>query len=71
MVVPASIAMALTSAPALTAIQASTARIWYDGVIRHPVRMEDPAGRKELHTPVSVRLGGLASTVMSLVYPAR
>lgn len=69
--VPASIAMALTSAPALMDIQASTARIWFDGVIRHPVKMEDPAGRKELPTPVSVRLGGLASTVMSLVYPVK
>lgn len=63
--------MALISAPALMAIQASTARIWYDGAILHPVRMEDPAGRRELHTPVSVRLGGLVSTVMSLVYPVK
>lgn len=68
---PASIVTALTSAPALTDIQASTARIWYDGVIRHPVRMAVPAGRKELLTRVSVRLGGLASTVMSQVCPVK
>lgn len=68
---PASIALALTSAPVLTDIQASTARIWFDGVIRHPVRMEDPAGRKELRTHVSVRPGGLASTVMSQVCPVK
>lgn len=63
--------MALTSAPVLRAIQGSTARIWYDGVILHPVRMEDPAGRREHHTPVSARLGGLVFTVMSLVYPVK
>lgn len=61
------IAMVPTSAPVLTVLQASTARIWYDGAIHHPVRMEDPAGRKELLTPVNVRLGGLVSTVTSPV----
>lgn len=68
---PVSIVMALTSAPALTDIQASTARIWYDGVIRHPVRTGDPAGRKERLTRVSVRPDGLASTVMSQVCPVK
>lgn len=60
--------MALTSAPVLMGIQGSTARIWCDGAIRHPVKMEDRVGRKELHSLVSVRLGGLASTVMYPVY---
>lgn len=69
--VPASIAMALTSAPAHMDIQASTVRIWYDGVILHPVKMEDPAGRKEPLTHVSVRLDGLASTVTSQVCPVK
>lgn len=70
-VVHALIAMALTSAPALMALQASTARIWYDGAICHRVRMGDRAGRKELRTPVNVRLGGLVSTATSPVCPVK
>lgn len=70
-VVLAWIAMAPTSAPALMDLQASTARIWCDGAICHRVRMEDRAGRREPHTPVNVRLGGLVSTVMSPVCPVK
>lgn len=68
MVVPASIAMAPTSAPALMATPESTARIWCAGVTPRPVRMEDLVGSKELRTPVSVRLAGPAFTVTSPVY---
>lgn len=59
--------MGLTSAPVLMATQESTVRVLYAGATPPLVKMAGPAGSRELPTPVSVRLDGLASTVIFLV----
>lgn len=65
------IVMEHTSAPVLMVTLESTVRISCAGVTPPHVKMEARAGSKEPHTPASVRLDGLASTVTFLVCPVK